>query len=92
MEDYIFPIGCDKKMDKKKIGKWERLLMILIVGFINFGLFLINHIINDIYDIFEPHFIIYWGIMLIMSCRTGFFYISIWLIIRSYFGIIKVGE
>lgn len=79
-------------MENRIKTKREYFIIILVVGLINFGIFLINQVTHDIYGIFEPHFLIYWGIMLIMSFITGFFYIAIWLIIKSYFSIIKVDE
>ena len=79
-------------MENKIKTKKEYFIIILVVGLINFGIFLINQVTKDINVIFEPQFLIYWGIMLIMSFITGFFYISIWLIIKSYFDIIKDDE
>ena len=77
-------------MEKKKKSKGEYLILILIIGLINFGLFAIQHITTDIYDIFEPHFIIYWGVILILSFIAGFFYLIVWIVINSYFNIIEV--
>lgn len=72
----------------KKIGRWEYIIIILVIGLLNNGLIMMVHSLDTIYELqlINYPFYVYWIVLIILGFITGFFYVSIWAIINRYYG------
>lgn len=72
----------------KKIGRMEYIIITIVIGLLNNSLIMIIHSLDTIYEIqlINYPFYVYWIVLIIFGFITGFFYVSIWAIIKKYFG------